>query len=229
MTENNCNCEACDYRMLVFESLNSLEINSLCNFKQEKTYKKGDIIVSEGDKIDEFFYIKTGLVKTYHTLYDGREKIVNIATPMDYISLLSVFSETYHKYSISALDDTTVCCVNLHKIKEIIKSNGEFALSLLERISKNADKIILQNLQLNSKHLRGRIAYIIILFADKIYNKESFVLPLSRKEIAQLIDMTTENVIRIISEFKKDKIIASVNKSIKVLDRKKLEQIAKHG
>jgi CRP/FNR family transcriptional regulator len=215
--------------MLVFESLNSLEINSLCNFKQEKTYKKGDIIVSEGDKIDEFFYIKTGLVKTYHTLYDGREKIVNIATPMDYISLLSVFSETYHKYSISALDDTTVCCVNLHKIKEIIKSNGEFALSLLERISKNADKIILQNLQLNSKHLRGRIAYIIILFADKIYNKESFVLPLSRKEIAQLIDMTTENVIRIISEFKKDKIIASVNKSIKVLDRKKLEQIAKHG
>ena len=84
-------------------------------------------------------------------------------------------------------------------------------------------------MQLNSKHLRGRIAYIIILFADKIYNKESFVLPLSRKEIAQLIDMTTENVIRIISEFKKDKIIASVNKSIKVLDRKKLEQIAKHG
>lgn len=229
MTENNCNCEACDYRMLVFESLNSLEINSLCSFKQEKTYKKGDIIVREGDKINEFFYIKTGLVKTYHTLYDGREKIVNIATPMDYISLLSVFSETYHKYSISALDDTTVCCVNLHKIKEIIKSNGEFALSLLERISKNADKIILQNLQLNSKHLRGRIAYIIILFADKIYNKESFVLPLSRKEIAQLIDMTTENVIRIISEFKKDKIIASVNKSIKVLDRKKLEQIAKHG
>ncbi len=229
MEKEVCNCESCDYRMFVFESLSSTEINSLCSFKYEKVFKKGELIVKEGDNIDDFIYLKTGLIKIYHTLYDSREKIVNIATPMDYVSFLSIFSDTHYKYSISAIADTTICCVKLTIIKDLIKNNGNFALSLMERLSANADKIILQNLCLNMKNLRGRIAYILLLFADNIYKNDNFELPISRKEIAQLIDMTTENVIRILSEFKRDKIIDTIGKKVVILNRKNLEQIAKHG
>jgi CRP/FNR family transcriptional regulator len=224
-----CNCDACEYRLLVFDSLDSNEVNSLCDYKHERIYKKGEIIVKEGEPITEFFYLKTGLVKSFHTIPDGREKIVHIATPMDFVSLLSVFSETKHRFSLAALDETTVCCINLPKIKQLIEQNGKFAFALMEKMSKNADKIIMQNLCLNMKNLRGRIAFILLLFADNIFKNDKFELPVSRKEIAQLIDMTTENVIRILSEFRKDGIIAAEGKDITILKKSTLIQIARHG
>ena len=140
---------------------------------------------------------------------------LNIATPMEFVSLLSVFSEKYYKFSISALDETSVCVISLDLIKSLIISNGNFALGLMEKMSKNADKIILQNLSLNMKNLRGRIAYILLIFSKDIYKSECFDLPVSRKEIAQLIDMTTENVIRILSEFRRDNIIKINGKNIR--------------
>jgi CRP-like cAMP-binding protein len=56
-----------------------------------------------------------------------------------------------------------------------------------------------------------------------------FNLPISRKEIAELIEMSTENVIRVLSEFRKDKLIQIEGKSIEILDIKKLERVYELG
>lgn len=231
MSENSiiCNCEGCHFRMVVFESLNNDEIKSVCSVKKEHTYNRGEIIIAEGQEINEFIYLKSGLVKIYRTINTDKQQILNIATPMEFVSLLSVFSEKEYKFSISAIEDTTVCMIDLDIVKNLVLSNGRFALGLMEKMSKNTDKIILQNLSLNMRQLRGRIAYILLLFANEIYKTESFDLPVSRKEVAQLIDMTTENVIRILSEFRKDGIIRINGKNIEIINKKLLEQIAEHG
>jgi len=215
--------------MAVFDSLNEEEITTVCEVKREQNYQRGDVIIEEGTEIKEFMYLKEGLVKIFRKNHAGKEQILNIATPMEFVSLLSVFSESHYKFSICALDETTVCMIDLDTVRELILSNGAFGLGIMEKMSKNADKIILQNLSLNMKNLRGRIAYIILLFANEIYKTDSFDLPVSRKEIAQLIDMTTENVIRIFSEFRKDGIIRINGKNIEILDKTKLERISYHG
>ena len=54
-------------------------------------------------------------------------------------------------------------------------------------------------------------------------------MPISRKEIAELINMTTENVIRILSEFRHDGIIEIDGKTIKVIDPVLLQKICEAG
>lgn len=231
MSENEiqCSCEGCHLKTVVYNSLNDADILSVCGDRREYRYSKGDVIIEENAEIKEFIYLKSGLVKIFRKVADGREQILNIATPMEFVSLLSVFSEKYYKFSISALDETAVCVISLDLIKSLIIANGNFALGLMEKMSKNADKIILQNLSLNMKNLRGRIAYILLIFSKDIYKSECFDLPVSRKEIAQLIDMTTENVIRILSEFRRDNIIKINGKNIEIVNLKVLEQISIHG
>jgi CRP/FNR family transcriptional regulator len=63
----------------------------------------------------------------------------------------------------------------------------------------------------------------------EIYRSERYDIPVSRKEIAELIEMRTENVIRILSELRKDKIIHIEGKSIEILDLHRLEQISEFG
>jgi CRP/FNR family transcriptional regulator len=62
-----------------------------------------------------------------------------------------------------------------------------------------------------------------------IYLNDRFELPVSRKEIAELIGMTTENVIRILSEFRKEGIIRINGKEIEIADKTKLQFLSEHA
>ena len=114
-------------------------------------------------------------------------------------------------------------------MKEVIRRNGGFALELLEHISRSSNLVIQSTYDIDDKHLRGRIAYILLWFSNKIYHKDTFNLPISRKEIGELINMTTENVIRILSEFRKDKIVRIDGKLIEILNKDLLERLSKSG
>lgn len=229
MDTKKCNCSFCHFKSVVFNNLEDIEIDIVCQSKREDQYKKGDLIISEGKLIDEFLYLKSGLVKLYKQGEDGKDQIINIAKPFDFVSLLSVFSDTHYNFSISAIEDSTVCVMDLESIRELIKKNGLFGLRIMERMSQNSDKIIKTSIALSSKNLRGRIAYILLYFADEIYLSNEFELPISRKEIAQLISMTTENVIRILSEFRKDEVIMINGKTIIIKNRTLLERISQSG
>jgi CRP/FNR family transcriptional regulator len=122
-----------------------------------------------------------------------------------------------------------VCFVDLKVIKKLIAANGVFALDFFERISTVADSVIKTRIDINTRQLRGRIAYILLFFAKHIYSENQFNLPISRKEVAELIDMSTENVIRVLSEFRKDDLIQIEGKKIEVLDINRLEKIYEHG
>ena len=71
--------------------------------------------------------------------------------------------------------------------------------------------------------------YVLLYFAQDIYKNHAFELPVSRKEIAELIEMTTENVIRILSEFRKDGILKIYGKVIEITDIELLKKISELG
>jgi CRP/FNR family transcriptional regulator len=127
------------------------------------------------------------------------------------------------------LEDTIVCSVDIEVFKKLVQSNVDFSMDVLHKMSQLYDNIIETKFNLSKKHLRGRIAYILLLFSERIYKKDRFSMPISRKEIAELIDMTPENVIRILSEFNSHKVISLNGKEIEILEKEKLQMISEHG
>lgn len=222
-------CKTCIYKNLLFGNLNSEDLNYINKSKKEIAFKKGELISEEGQEIKSFLYLKHGLVKLFKKNPLFKDQIISIAKPRDFISLLSIFSQSTYKYSITALEDTVVCSVDLEALKEVIARNGEFGIEILNKMSKMYDDIIETRFDINRKHLRGRIAYILIYFSNHIYQSDDFDMPISRREIAELIEMTTENVIRILSEFRKDGIIKIDGKRIYLLEPERLENICKLG
>lgn len=219
------NCKECIYRTWAFKNLADEELKLINSKKVEKFYRKGENICLEGNEISSFLYLQNGLIKLYKTETNNKEHIISIAKPKDFIGLLSIFSNTKHIYSITAIEDSIVCFIELDIIKNLIKTNGIFAIDFFEKISTVADSVIKTRIDINTRQLRGRIAYILLFFAKHIYNSEKFSLPVSRKEVAELIDMSTENVIRVLSEFRKDNLIHIEGKNIEIIDMKRLERI----
>ena len=222
-------CKNCPYKTLVFDALDTNELDQIDNSRKEILFKRGEVIAEEGDIIEEFLYLKSGLLKVYRKGRKNKDQIIRIAGASDFVSLLSMFSNEKYKYSLAALEDTIVCVVDAEKIKNLVKTNGEFALDIIGRMSYTYDEIIDSTYRIRQKQLRGRIAHILIYFSKTVYKNKQFELPLSRREIAELINMTTENVIRILSEFKKDKIIQIDKKIITITDIERLDKINKNG
>nr|WP_321358496.1 Crp/Fnr family transcriptional regulator [uncultured Draconibacterium sp.] len=229
MGNTSCTCEYCQLKNIFFAHVESDELTNICDFKVEREYSKGESIIQEGDPITEFVYMKKGLVKLSKTSINGKDQIISFSKPFDFVSLLSVFSSKEYKYSVTAIEETTVCILQLDLVKKYAEENALFAMDMMSNISQMTDKIIHDSLEIKRKHLKGRIAHVLLYFSDYIYKKDEFELPISRREIAEYIGMTTENVIRTLSEFRKDEIIKIFGKDILIADKKRLKSISEFG
>ena len=207
-------CDDCICKSYLFNYLTKQEVAWVNLNKKEIYIEKGEKIYYEGEKIKNLVYLKEGLVKLYKTGSGRTQQIISIATPRDFIGLLSVFSNPEYPYSLAALEDSSLCMIDLELIKKIILQNGKFALNLIEKMNRISNLVLANKVELGIKQLRGRIAHILLMFATQVYKSDIYELPVSRKEIGELIDMMTENVVRILSEIRKDKYIGIECKKI---------------
>lgn len=227
--KKKCNCLSCELRNLVFTNLDEEDVEQICDRKEEIPYSKGEIIHSEGDVIRDFKYLKTGLVKLYKVTPAAEEQIITITRPFEFVSNTNIFHEEKYRYSLAALEDSVVCCIPIELVRELIIRNGKFALHLISSLSRTAEGIISLGLEIRRRNLAGRTAFVLLYFSNEIYHSRIFDLPVSRKEIADLISMSSANVIRTFSEFRRDGIIRANGRTIEITDMNKLEVISRRG
>lgn len=222
-------CIQCGFRSSIFTKLSDEQFDKLALNKTFANAQKGEIIAKQYSEIKGFIFLRVGLAKLTRLNNDGREQIIGIATPKDFVGLLSIFSSKTYQYNIIAIENSEFCIVDYNLVLELVSTNGDFARTLLEKISQVADLMMETRLELERRQIRGRVAYIICYFANEIYKTTRFDLPVSRREIAELIDMRVENVVRILSEFRRDNIIRIEGTTIEILDQEKLRWIKMHG
>ena len=231
MTElhNRTHCAECTFRSLLFDHVSAPDLDKLNRSKIEYLFESGEIIIHEGQPIREFVYLQKGLVKLSRRTQDGKDHIISISMPKSFIGFLSVFSEEHYKYTITAIQDSILCFIDIETIREIIHKNGAFAMNVLKKISKVSDEIIFSRVNICSRQMRGRIAYLLILFAKDVFINSRFELPITRREIGELVDLSTANVIRVLSEFRKDGILQVDGHHFKIMNFQVLERFANFG
>jgi CRP-like cAMP-binding protein len=77
--------------------------------------------------------------------------------------------------------------------------------------------------------MQGKFAAALLFHYDKVFMAPSFNILLKRGELAEMIGISRENVIKVIGEFKKDGIIDVDGKNFKILDKERLVFIAENG
>lgn len=225
-----CNCQNCEINTIFFESLKDpKELEKYCVAKTEIAIPAGKKFIKQGDKIARFKYLKEGLIKLHRKNKSGGEQIISFGKPMDFVSIQNVFSKNKYSYSVTALEDSTICVFDLSTIRELIKTNGIFANKIIETTNRASNKILSNSLDMISKSMYGKVASVILFFQEKVYFTYGFDLPVSRKEIAQYTGLSIETVIRVISEFRRDGLIKVYGKRIEIIDKEGLVSIFEHS
>lgn len=170
-------------------------------------YKKKDIIFRQDTRASHVMFVKSGLVKIFKEGRSGRSIILKVAKPGDFIGLMSVFGDKIHQYSAAALNNCEICDIDHLVLRSVLIENGKFGLEYLNLLSYDGLFIFERLMRQSHKQLPGRVADVLLYFANDIFHSDFYTLPLTRKELADFSGTTKESFIRTLTEFKNDKII----------------------
>jgi len=191
-------------------------------------FKKHDIICKQGTEVTHALFLVRGSAKLYIEGLNNRSIILYILKPPAYIGLLSFFESPFYFYTVSALEESEVCFIELGLVRKLYLENHELLLSLNKAFGKSVSNIMKKIISLNQKQIRGRIAENLI-YLSEIYDNHRFHLNLSRKEIGEMVAISEENTVRLLSELAKENIISVRGKEIEILDMPLLKKICEVG
>jgi CRP-like cAMP-binding protein len=227
--QNIPNCNECKLKFkCIFKSLSESEIDKITLEKGCNFHKKGSIIYHEGNRINGVYCINKGIAKIYKTGIEGKEQIIHFAKQGEIIGYRSVLSGELACTSAKVIEDVVACYIPADTFYSLIKSNPAFSFELLQLACKELGEANSFITDIAQKSVRERLAEVLLLLKDKfnIDNESNLQISLTREELANIVGTATESVIRLLSEFKTDKLIEIEGRKIKLLNIKGLTKVA---
>lgn len=221
-------CENCIVRELnALKALKKGELKQISDNKVSKTIKKGETLFYEGEKLNGVFCVRSGASKLSKMSDNGKDQIVKISARGEVLGQRSVITDEITNLSAVALNDMEVCYIPKQHIQDSLNSNVEFTKNILLQMAddlKFADDIIVKMAQ---KNVKQRVAETLKYLEDNFgLDKDGFIaITLTREDIANVVGTAKEACIRTLSSFKKDNMISTRGKRIKIEDKQALYRL----
>ncbi len=214
----------------LFCSLHGKELDKLDENKSCVIYKKGQTLFYEGTKPLGLYCVQSGKVKVFKVGSQGKEQIMRLSNPGDFLGYRALLGDEYYAASAEVLEDAAICFVPKEDFLSILEGNTDFYKNVVKSLAHELGVVESKMTDLSQKSVRERLAgYLLMLKESYGMEGEGSILidlAISREDLANMVGTATETVIRLLSEFKKDKLIDFEGKKIKVLDVRGLAKTA---
>ena len=120
----------------LFSGLESRYLRILSGSCSEVSFKKGDMLIEQGQRGLGLMIIVSGEVKVIKTLADGRELEVATLGSGEFIGEISVLDDAPRSASVVALEDTECLSLASWTFTAAMKNHPEIALQVLPVVAK---------------------------------------------------------------------------------------------
>jgi len=199
-------CGACEVRgSAICCALDDSGLTALSRLGHRITLAAGETLLWEGDEAITVGNVLSGMLKLSTVTGDGREQIVGVVYPSDFIGR-PFGKESPH--SVTALTDASLCVFGRTAFDRFAREHEEVGHALLERTLAELDRARHWMLLLGRKSAGERVASLIVEIADRTGSAGVVDLPLSRQQMADVLGLTIETVSRALTRLKRAGIIS---------------------
>lgn len=165
-----------------------------------RSFAKNTVVINEGDQGDSIFVILSGRVKVYVSDTEGREMVLDLYGPGEYVGEMSLDGQP-RSASVITLEPTQCSVVTRDSLREAISNNPDVALSLITRLIDRAriatDSV--KNLALMDVY--GRVAHLLLGLAKPQPDGSMVVQErMTQQDIAERVGASRDMISRIFKD-----------------------------
>jgi len=213
----------------LFSGLSEHQLKEIKQIAVDKHYKKGEFIFYEGDDGNGFYVVVEGTIKIFKVSSEGKEQILHIFGPGEPFGEVPVFSGQSFPANSEAIAKSHLLFFPRSAIVDLISANPSLALNMLAVLSMRLRQFTVQIENLSLKEVPARLAAYLIYLAEEQGAEDSVSLNISKGQLASLLGTIPETLSRIFSRMNSQNLIEVKDRTIRLLDLNRLEELAQHG
>ena len=169
------------------------------------TYSKKEVLFAQGDDADAVFYIKKGKVKVAVLSKDGKEAVVGLLGPDEFVGEGCLLGQPKRLATASAMTECEAMRVQKSEIQRAIRDEPAFAQMFVSHILARNARVEEDLVDQLFNSTEKRLARLLLLLANfgKDGRPEPILAKISQEMLAEMVGTTRSRVSHFMNKFRK--------------------------
>ncbi|MGI6156802.1 MAG: Crp/Fnr family transcriptional regulator [Enterococcus lemanii] len=223
--DHHCkNHASCIEHVPIFANLSHEERMEIVEISSSRSYEKGETIYRTGDKGGTLFVLYTGRAKLFRLNTSGKEQMLRLVEPGEFIGELSLFSSLPLTDNAQALEATTMCVLQGELLKGLMVKYPSIAFKVMDELSRRLEKAETRIEDISLSSVTKRVAGALLELSE---GRQEYLLPMTKGDLASQLGMTQETLSRKLTSLQEEELILlRGHRRITIKDKAGLEKIS---
>lgn len=198
----------CVAHVPIFARLSRAQQEQVAEMARPVTVAPGEPIYQQGGAMAPLIVVHKGTVKLTRITPDGRERVLQVMEPGDFVGEASLLSGERPDHSAIAVTTATLCTFRHDDFGGLLASHPQIGFEMLGALSKRLAGTQ-EKLEQSAQEVGIRVAdYLLGLPARPTAAGIEVRLPLPKKDVASLLGTTPESFSRALSKLVEQDMVA---------------------
>lgn len=206
------------------------KLNQFFSQYKLRQYKKGETFLRAGDSPQGIFFIKKGFVRLYSLSSYGKELTLVLYKPGDFFPVVWVFTSQPSIYYFETLSKVEMSRAPREKFINFVEGNKDILNETIYHIIQRFQVALRRMESLTFGNASSRLASVLLIYANRFGIKQEdgivIPIPLTHKDIANLVGMARETVSIELKKIIDKGVVQRSGRFLTVKNRKSLEKQA---
>jgi len=202
-----------------------LNLGNLAEGRKVTHLRKKTLLFSEGDSPASVYLVQSGEIKVSRLHQDGKELITNLYIANDFFGFEAILENHPYNESATAMQDSDVVAIPREDFLALLYGHPDVSAAFISMLCKKVVEKETSLLTLAYSSVRQRTAAALLKAAEK--KADNGVINIAREDLARIVGTAPESVIRVLSDFKEEKLISVETGKIRIVNPEKLEKVVK--
>ncbi len=226
-------CEHCAMRPnSICRDLKAADLEQFQACGVSAVYRRRQVVFHEGTPAGGLYVLCHGAVKLYQSDRFGHDHILDISVPGDVLGEMPADPSECYSASAEAVVDSQLCYLPRERLVPFIQDQPLIGVRLLEALSKSVSTARKRVRALALKRAENRLADLLLHLVQAsgtpLQSNTRVKLDYSRRELAEMIGVSQETAIRMLSRLKQKRAIDTAHRELIITDPEKLMRLANH-
>jgi len=194
-------------RVPLFSLLTNDQAQSIADSVVKRRFRRGEIVVEHGKKSNALFIMLTGRARVLTADQRGREVILAVLQPGDYVGEMSLIDNQPHSATVRAEIQSDMLVLGRAEFARCLPENSSLSYAIMRGLVQRLRSADRQIESLALLDVYGRVARALLEMSEMIGEQQVIRNKVSRQDLAKVVGASREMVSRVMKDLEEREMI----------------------